>query len=178
MTVPIYCVASVMVVLWATWSDWMHNRSLPLIAGCTISAIGWGIGIAYPTSGNVRYGAMFLSAFSYAAFPGNVALVSQNVGGKTKRSVAIGVQVGVGGLAGIISSNIFLARDSPRYQLAYHLNLYFNCGAVLCASLNWFLLYLANKRKQRMIESGEAGRIPHDVLAKMGDKSPYFMYKY
>lgn len=121
---------------------------------------------------------MFLSAFSYAAFPGNVALVSQNVGGKTKRSVAIAIQVGVGGLAGIISSNIFLPRDEPQYQLAYHLNVYFNCGAVAAASLNWYLLILANKRKQAMIASGEAAAIPKEVLAKMGDRSPFFMYKY
>lgn len=46
MTVPIYAVAAVMVIVFAVWSDWMHNRSLPLIAGCTISAIGWGVGIA------------------------------------------------------------------------------------------------------------------------------------
>jgi hypothetical protein len=121
---------------------------------------------------------MFLSSFSYAAFPGNVALVSQNVAGKTKRSVAIAIQVGVGGLAGIISSNIFLTRDRPQYQLAYHLNLYFNCAAIAFAALNWFLLYLANQRKQKMIASGEAALISKEDLSKMGDRSPYFMYKY
>lgn len=46
MTVPVYVVAAVMVIVWAMWSDKMHNRSLPLIAGCTISAIGWGVGLA------------------------------------------------------------------------------------------------------------------------------------
>lgn len=131
-----------------------------------------------PTNGNIRYGFMFLSAFSYAAFPGNVALVSQNMAGKTKRSVAIAVQVGVGGLAGTISSCIFRPQDAPQYQLAYHLNLYFNCGAIFFALVNWYLLYLANQKKIRMIESGEAGRIPHEVLATMGDRSPFFMYKY
>ena len=63
-------------------------------------------------------------------------------------------------------------------SLAYHLNVYFNAGAIFFASVNWFLLYLANKRKVRMIESGEAEKIPKEVLATMGDASPYFMYKY
>lgn len=178
MTVPIYIVAAFMVVVFAYFSDRLQNRSEFLIGGCVISAIGWGIGHAYPHNGKVRYGAMFLSSFSYAAFPSVVALLTQNIGGKTKRSVCIAIQVGVGGLAGIISSNIFLTRWAPTFMTSYLLNILFNCGAIVAASIYWFLLYLANQSKKRQIDSGAAAQISPEVLATMGDHSPYFVYKY
>lgn len=178
MTVPIYIVAAFMVVVFAVFSDRLHNRSAFLMGGCVISAIGWGIGYGYPNNGKVRYGAMFLSSFSYAAFPSVVALLTQNIGGKTKRSVCIAIQVGVGGLAGIISSNIFLSKWAPAFMTSYLLNIIFNCGAFVSAGIYWFLLYLANQKKKRQIESGEAAKISPEVLATMGDHSPFFTYKY
>lgn len=90
-----------------------------------------------------------------AAFPGSIALVSHSVSSKMKRSVAIGIQVGVGGLTGNFSSNILLPWAA--------------------AALNWYLLFLANRRNQAMIASGEAAAIPREVLARMDDRSPYFM---
>jgi hypothetical protein len=178
MTVPVYSVAAVMVIVWAYVADYLHNRSLPLIVGCGLSAVGWGIGHAYPSNGSVRYGAMFLSSLSYAAFPSVVALLTQNIGGKTKRSVCIAIQVGFGGLAGTISSNIFPPKWSPHFEASYKLNIIFNCVACASAAAYWALLYVCNQRKLKQVESGEAARYTPQDLAKMGENSPYFMYKY
>ncbi len=40
------------------------------------------------------------------------------------------------------------------------------------------LLHLANKRKQRMIDSGEGCSSVKEEIADMGDESPYFKYRY
>jgi len=178
LTVPVYIVAALLVVVFAWAADRFENRSAGMIVGTAISLVGWAMLLASHTP-NVRYGATFLAAAgSYAAFPSIVALVSQNVASTTKRGVAIAIQVGVGGLAGTISSNIFPARTAPRYELACKINVAFNAVAILTSALNVLFLYIANKKKQRMLDSGEAQRIPREVLADMGDASPYFKYKY
>jgi hypothetical protein len=178
LTVPVYIVAALLVVVFAWGADRFENRSAGMIAGTSLSLVGWAILLTSHTP-NVRYGATFLAAAgSYAAFPSIVALVSQNVASTTKRGVAIAIQVGVGGLAGTISSNIFPARTAPRYELACKINVAMNAVAILTSALNVLFLYIANKKKQRMLDSGEAQRIPREVLADMGDASPYFKYKY
>ena len=126
----------------------------------------------------VRYGAVFLSAAgSYAGFPSIVALISQNVGGQTKRSVCLAILVGIGGLCGIISSNIFLTSEVPKYVTGYKINIGLNCLAIAGTALKAALLLRANKRKQRMIDSGEAAKFTRQELADMGDRSPYFVYR-
>lgn len=126
----------------------------------------------------VRYGAIFLSAAgSYAGFPSIVALVSQNVGGQTKRSVSLAILVGIGGLCGIISSNIFLASEVPKYPTGYKINIGLNALAIAGTATKAALLLRANRQKQKMIDSGEAAKFTREELADMGDRSPYFVYR-
>ncbi len=177
MTIPVYVVAAICVLVFAFLSDRMQQRCLFLGIGCTISAIGWIIGLTV-SNPRARYAATFLSALgSYAGFPSIVALVSQNVGGKTQRSVALGILVGIGGFAGIASSNIFMPRELPNYRTAYILNIAFNAMAVVGCFVMAALLTRANKRKEQMVASGEAARMSREQIAAMGDRSPYFKYR-
>lgn len=178
MTVPIYCCAAVFTLIFAYLSDKFKNRTFFLCLGTAISAIGWGVGLG-ATTARVRYGACFIAATgSYAGFPSVVAVLSQNVGGKTKRATSLAIQIGIGGMCGIISSNIFLPKDAPHYAMAYKVNCALNCVAFAGAILNFSMLYLANKRKQAAIDSGKAANYSRQQLADMGDSSPYFRYRY
>lgn len=53
---------------------------------------------------------------------------SDNIGGSTKKAVAIGLQVGWGNLGGIIASFTFLTKDSPRYVFSFHIPLMQSLG--------------------------------------------------
>lgn len=178
MTVPVYVVAAILVLIFAYFSDKLQNRTLFLCLGCGMSAIGWGIGLA-SNDPHVRYAACFISAAgSYAGFPSVVALLSQNVGGKTKRATCIALQVGIGGLAGIISSNIFPTKEAPRFFNAYKACIIMNCVAIGGALFNAAMLWRANKAKQAKIDSGEAAALSRAQIADMGDKSPFFKYRF
>ncbi|KDN41956.1 MFS general substrate transporter [Tilletiaria anomala UBC 951] len=207
LTVPVYGCAAVVVVMWSFAADRLRSRTFFLLMGTMLSAIGWGIGLA-SSNPRVGFAGVFLSAAgSYGAFPSVVALVSQNVGGQTKRGVALGILgtysramagltkqslgltgaaylmetlrslVGVGGLCGVIAPNIFLASESPRYPTAYKINIGLNALGFLGALLNAAYLIWANKRKQRAIDSGAAARLGRQELADLGDESPYFRYR-
>ena len=179
-TVPVYTVAAATVVMFAYFSDKLECRTLFICLGNAMSAIGWGLSYHFTSSRpRVAYGAMFIAAAgSYAAFPGVVACLTSSVGGKTKRSVSIAIIVGFGGLAGTISSNIFPKKDAPLFHPAHYINIAFSLVAIVSALTFAFLLYLANKRKQRMIDSGEAAKLTRQEIADLGDESPYFFYKY
>ncbi|CDR87306.1 related to TNA1-high affinity nicotinic acid plasma membrane permease [Sporisorium scitamineum] len=179
-TVPVYTVAAVTVVIFAYFADRTGIRFPFICLGTLISGIGWGLSLAYGKSNpRIAYGAQFISAAgSYAAFPGVVASLTQTVGGKTKRSVCIAIIVGFGGLAGTISSNIFPKKQAPYFHRAHYINIGMNAVA-FCSALSFAgLLYLANKRKQAKIDSGEAAGLTREQIADMGDESPYFKYRY
>ncbi|PWY98250.1 MFS general substrate transporter [Testicularia cyperi] len=179
-TVPVYTVASVCVVIFAYTSDRFGIRFPFICLGTLLSGIGWALSLHLSnTHPRAAYGAQFISAAgSYAAFPGVVASLTQTIGGKTKRSVCIAIIVGFGGLAGTISSNIFPRRQAPYYHRAHYINIGMNAVAFTSALSFAGLLYLANKRKQRMIDSGEAAKLSKSELADLGDESPYFKYRY
>ncbi|PWN50359.1 MFS general substrate transporter [Violaceomyces palustris] len=179
-SVPVYVVAAVTVIAFAWASDRLQCRTAFICLGSAISAIGWGISYSMTKSHpKIGYGAQFISAAgSYAAFPGIVAALTQNVGGKTKRSVCIAIIVGVGGLSGIVSSNIFMKRTAPYYHTAHYINIGMNLLCFTSALCFAGLLKMANARKQRRIDSGEAARMSAQEIADLGDESPYFFYRY
>ncbi|CAO1638965.1 unnamed protein product [Sympodiomycopsis kandeliae] len=178
MTVPIYACAAVFTLIFAYLSDRYQRRTLFFCLGVTISAIGWAMSIG-SHSAHVRYAACFIMATgSYAGFPSIFIILSQNVGGKTKRSTALAVQIGIGGLTGIISSQLFPPKDAPRFLTGYWVNFASNIMALAAATLNFALLYLANKKKQAEIDSGQAAMYSRQELADMGDACPYFRYRY
>ncbi|KAJ9480006.1 putative High-affinity nicotinic acid transporter (putative) [Pseudozyma hubeiensis] len=179
-TVPVYTVAAATVVVFAYFADRTGIRFPFICLGTLISGIGWGLSLAYGrTNPRVAYGAQFISAAgSYAAFPGVVASLTQTVGGKTKRSVCIAIIVGFGGLAGTISSNIFPKKQAPYFHRAHYINIGMNATAFVSALSFAGLLKLANIRKQKKIDSGEAARLSKEEIADMGDESPYFKYRY
>ncbi|KDN41954.1 MFS general substrate transporter [Tilletiaria anomala UBC 951] len=178
LTIPVYCVAAINVLLFSYFSDRTKNRAYFICLGTGVSAIGWIMGFA-SRNPKVRYAACFIGALgSYAGFPPLIALLSQNVGGKSKRSVTLAIQVGIGGMCGIISSNIFLPQEAPNYPTAYIINIACNIVAFWGALGLIFMLRLANARKQRMVDSGEAAKLTRKQLADLGDSSPYFKYRW
>ncbi|ODQ51705.1 MFS general substrate transporter [Saitoella complicata NRRL Y-17804] len=178
LTVPVYTAACVGCIIFAYYSDRLKHRSSFIIAGCGLSFLGYTI--AFSTlNPNVRYFSMFLAAIgSYSGFPSVVAILTNNIGGKTKRATAIAIQIGVGGMGGTISSNIFRTQDAPHYKFGLAICMGLNCMGMLTAGLNYLALRIANKRKlerQARIENGEE-TYTNEELSAMCDRSPYFAY--
>ena len=174
-SVPPYIVAAFTVVT-AAWAADKYKRVPVILSMYLLAIIGWTI-LYTQKDLHARYAGTFLAAMgSYASFPPTVSLLTSNIGGKTKRATVIGFQVGVGGLAGTISSNIFRAQDAPRYLFGFAIDLGFCCLGFLATLTTFLLMQLANRRKQQMIDSGRAAQFTRQELAEMGDDSPYFKY--
>lgn len=177
-TIPVYIVACFCVVAAAYVADKTGKRSPVVLVMTFLGLIGWTMMYTL-TNLHARYAGAFLAAAgSYSAFPPIVAILTSNIGGKTKRAVVIGLQVGIGGLAGTVSSNIFRAKDAPHYKFGIKIDLIASAVCFGATAINMLLLLRANKKKEDCISSGKAASYSREHLAQMGDDSPYFKYRW
>jgi len=175
-TVPVYIFAAICVIVLALIADKYRARSAILLFGMIVSLAGYIILYVSYTSGVRYFGAFLAAAGAYGAFPSIVVLVTNNVGGQTKRATQIAILVGIGGMCGMISSNVFRARDAPHYGFGLLINIGLLALGIVVVLINGFFLMTANKNKQRMIDSGEATKYSVQELGDLGDRNPYFKY--
>lgn len=96
----------------------------------------------------VRYGATFLIAAG--AFAGGSlcnAQVSANVVSDTARSSAIGTNVMMGNIGGLIATWSFLPTDAPNYHIGNGLNLAVSSSMIIVGIL--LLLWMGRDNKKR-----------------------------
>ena len=106
----------------------------------------------------------------YPCIANTVTWVSNNTEGVYKRGVTIGIVVGFGNLNGVVSSNIYQARDRPLYRPGH---------AVVLGYLVMFLFggstaqYLLLRRENSLRRSGHRDERAADKSAEeleaMGD---------
>ena len=113
----------------------------------------------------------------YPGIPNTISWTANNVEGVYKRGITLGFVIGWGNLNGVVSSNIYRAKDKPRYQpghgtvLAY-LALFFLGGSVM----QTLLLRAENKKRLSGKRDGWIEGKTHAEIEKLGDKKPDFLY--
>lgn len=103
-----------------------------------------------PGNAHARYGATFLiaaGAFSYGALCN--AQVSANVVSDTARSAAIGTNVMLGNIGGLISTWSFLPTDGPNYPIGNGLNLATSSMILLCSIALGIWMKMSNKSRDK-----------------------------
>jgi hypothetical protein len=108
------------------------------------------------TDGKVRYSATFLIASG--AFPFGAlcnAHVSNNVVSDTARSAAIGTNVMLGNIGGLISTWSFLDFDAPDYHIGNGLNLATASLIMILSAVLWAWMEWDNKKRE-MVDINQA----------------------
>jgi uncharacterized membrane protein YciS (DUF1049 family) len=126
----------------------------------------------------VQYVAVFLGAAGiYPTIPNTLSWLNNNTEGSLKRAFVLGVVVGWGNLNGVVSSNIYLAQQKPRYYTGHGVLLGFLTVFLLGGSI-WMHLGLRKMNKDR-----RAGKLDEkwnaltdDQKWIQGDLRPDFMY--
>ncbi|KAL8939752.1 MAG: hypothetical protein Q9211_002599 [Gyalolechia sp. 1 TL-2023] len=176
LTVPIYITAAVLAVAVAWMSDRSGQRS-PYIFTCTCAiGIGFIICISASARGGVPglvYAGIFIAVCGiYPAFPGNVTWISNNLAGSYKRSAGMAIHIGVGNLAGAMSSNFYRSADSPKYILGHALELGFVAvGLCAIALLRWNYRRINRKRDEMPL-----GKYSDAENSEKGDRAPTYRY--
>ena len=97
------------------YSDRFNTRFAPLVAFFSAAIVGF---ILLITSNEVaaQYIGTFLAAAGiYSTVPISSMWAGNNMGGKTKRTVGIGMTICFGNMGGVVCSYLFPAADSPRF---------------------------------------------------------------
>lgn len=100
LTVPVYSLAALVCVVVAWHAD-KQRRRIPFIAGGHIAMlIGFIMCISTGNPAVVYTGVFIVAAGMYAAHPGNISLISNNLAPNAKRAAGTGIHFAGGNLAG------------------------------------------------------------------------------
>lgn len=177
MSIPIYLAAAAVTLTGAIFSDRLKHRFGFILLGCGLSIVGYAILLATPyVPIGARYFALYLlSCGCWLAQPITVVWLNNNLGGHYKRGIGAAIQLSIGNVSGIVSSNIFLPHQAPRYILGYGIGLGF---AWLCV-ISAFVFDFWIRRENNLREAGERDyllSLGEDELNNLGDDHPSFRF--
>ncbi|KAI6041657.1 MFS nicotinic acid transporter Tna1 [Pisolithus marmoratus] len=136
LTVPIFVIATIVMITVAHLSDTMKIRSPVLVAVEFVGLVGYTIQITNSSAGVKYFGTYLTVTGLYAGVPCIVGWLANNLHGKYKRAVGMRIQAGMGNLGGIISSYVFRIQDEPRFILGFAVEIAFICiGFIAMAAL-------------------------------------------
>ncbi|KAE9982137.1 hypothetical protein BLS_006483 [Venturia inaequalis] len=132
LTVPVYVFASAIALLFAWLSDRAGKRTPFILPMMFVILVGYIMCISSSKPGVVYAGIFIAAAGVYGAYPGNIALISNNLAGSSKRAAGMAIHIAGGNLSGAMASNFYRARDSPRYVLGHGLEIGFAESEAAC----------------------------------------------
>ncbi|KAF5094346.1 hypothetical protein DV451_005035 [Geotrichum candidum] len=181
MTVPIYITASIFSVVQAFFSDRVGMRSPFILLNLIFLLIGYSMAISTDPAEKpgVIYAGVYIAALGvYPAFPGIVSWLSNNLSGSYKRAIGMAIQIGIGNFGGAFASNIYHAKDKPRFILGHAVEIGFiSLGIIALLALVASYRFVNNQREKGLRE-GKYDHLSIEELSQMGDKNPYFRYRY
>ena len=176
-TVPPYAAGALLTVFVGWYSDKTRRRGICNMVTVLLGIVGFVMLIATDDPA-VQYAGTFLGAMGiYPTISNTLSWINVNTEGSLKRAFVIGMVVGWGNLNGVVSSNIYLSHQKPRYWTGHGVVLGYLVVCLLGGSIIMHvMLRLENNRRAsgRMDAKWEA--MTEDEKNFAGDKKPEFRY--
>ncbi|KAK3642749.1 hypothetical protein LTR56_010573 [Elasticomyces elasticus] len=172
LSVPPYAAAAVLTIFIGWLADRTAQRGWCNVGVSLLGIMGFSM-LLGSTSPGVKYAGTFFGALGiYPCVANTIVWAANNTEGVYKRGVTLGFVIGWGNLNGVVSSNIYRAKDKPNYKLGHAVVLAYMICFLLGGSLfTHFALISENKKKL-------AGKSDHLIEGKsdeevelLGDKS-------
>lgn len=96
-----------------------------------------------------------------------------NVSGSLKQGVATAVVIGLGNLANLVSSNVFITDQAPTYRTGFGTGLASSCLAGVAATVLLVGMWIENGRRDR---GKRDYRLEWENVGNLGDDHPNFRY--
>ncbi|KAH8647377.1 major facilitator superfamily domain-containing protein [Xylariales sp. PMI_506] len=183
LTIPVYLSAVILVLLVAYWSDRTQVRWIFIVGAYSLAVLGFiaQLAIPHPRYPGATYGFLFpVCAGLYGGFPPMLSWLANNLAPSSKRAVGLALLISVGNMGGIMGSNIYLARETPKYPTGFGMSLAMLCIGITSAVILRLAYARENKRRDALVaELGVQGikeKYSEQELLDMGDRSPFFRY--
>ena len=179
-TIPIYAVAFVLTLSCAWLSDYLQHRYTFTLLGCVLIIIGWSVELSYVPAAGVRYmGMFFVTSGAFIMMSTLVVWLCVNLGKGVRRSVAMGLLTGFGNCGALVSSNVFITNQAPKYPVGFGVGLAFGVLAGFAATAYYVYVRVENRRRDRLQSS--RGRVytreEMEQMQDLGDAHPDFRFQ-
>jgi MFS family permease len=170
LSVPPYAVACVLTIFVGFVADRTHQRGLCNIFISLLGVAGFSM-LLGSQNPHVKYAGVFFGAMGiYPCIANTISWTSNNVEGVYKRGVTLGFVIGWGNLNGVVSSNIYRQKDTPKYRLGHAVVLAYMTLFLLGGSIVQTLLLRREntKRKAGLRDHISEGKTEKEI-AELGD---------
>lgn len=180
-SIPVWAVAAFAAFTTGWLSDRLRHRFLFIVFGTMLSMIGYAILLGQrhwhqKEQEHVRYMAVFFATVgTQIAQPVVLIWLMNNLSGSYKRGIGTAVQTVFGSIGGIIASNIFLAKDSPRYFTGYVTMIVLLGMGIVLSTMFALGLILENKKRHNGKRDYRLD-YSEEELDNMGDDHPSFRF--
>jgi len=175
MTVPIYVVACFAVVSFTYSSDRKKERGYHLALLAFMAMIGYGLLVLTRHSPpGVRYvSLMICTSGTYGYVPVMLSWSGVNIGGHTKRGVAIALIISMGQIGSVIGGQLYRDDDAPLYVRGHSISALLMALTTVSVLVFKLLLMRENRRRDRLTPEEYAHESNGTDLA---DKHPSFRF--
>lgn len=177
LSVPPYAAAAILTVTIGYVADRTRQRGLCNICVSFLGIVGFSMLLSGKSPG-IQYAGTFLGALGiYPCIANTISWVSNNTEGSYKRGVTLGFVIGWGNLNGIVSSNIYRAKDKPKYKPGHGTVLAYMIVFLLGGSvLQHVLLRRENAKRRAGARDGWIADKSESEIELLGDGRPDFIY--
>ncbi|KAF2405500.1 major facilitator superfamily transporter [Trichodelitschia bisporula] len=177
MTVPPYAAACICCIGFGFTADRHGQRGIYIIICALIAIVGFCM-LLGSTDSRIKYAGTFFAASGiYPNVPQCVAWNGNNIGGSTKRSAGMAVQIAIGNLGGVMSAYLFLSKDAPDFKRGHWVLLGLNVLAGLLALAMTVYFRFENARRDRRFKVPGDFTTEEKALEKSkGDQATFFRY--
>ncbi|KAF9372438.1 hypothetical protein CPB97_001266, partial [Podila verticillata] len=156
LTVPVYVVVFVATISMALSSDHHIERGLHYAGPVVVSAVGYILIVTEDSSPVWHIGLPVATAGSFSSVPAITSWFSTNIGGHTKRAVAIGFIISVGNLDGAIGGQVYRGNGAAnRYVRHATCAVAMVCSVFMTLTMKWLLARENKRRSQLLLEEYE-----------------------
>lgn len=125
------------------------------------------------TAINIRLGAIGI----YPTIANTLSWASNNIEGVYKRGVVIGIVVGWGNLNGVVSSNIYISKEGPRFWTGHGTVLAYLIVCLMGGTIFMHvMLRMENARRRSGKRDNMHAGMTRDQIWVAGDNRPDFIY--
>jgi MFS family permease len=175
-TIPVYIVALISLLICSYLSGRIGHRYGFLVFGAAVGIVGWAIELVQVKAISARYFGMFaLTASAYIQMPILVVWLANNMGGNAKAAFATGFMIGVGNCGNLVSSNVFITAEMPKYKTGFSTGLGLNLLGVVASSILELYCWTSNRRRDAGKENAKLDNTT-EVLRDLGDDHLDFRY--
>ncbi|USW57961.1 Putative major facilitator superfamily, MFS transporter superfamily [Septoria linicola] len=183
MTMPPYVAGAISAIVLSKLSDKFQWRAIFIFGQMSVVLVGFCILLPLAPSitshiGPCYFAVMLVCIGQYPTNPAGSAWISGNLAGDTKRAIGIALNIALGNTGGIVGSYIFLDNEKPGYPTGFGIGLGFAAVTLVCVVCLEWSYWRINKARDLLDEEDVRREYNDEQLARLGDKSPLFRYKY